>query len=350
MAKPVINMRSSANKVKGQGVGACYDEMVGLLKARLDNFIVKENYHGHSDIIHYHTVDPNFYVERKTKGKKIVAVGYVHFLPETVDESLNLPGPARWFFYKYVLKFYNSMDYLVTVNPVFVPKIRQSGIDKPQVLCIPNFVSEKNFYPMEESERIKIRKKYNIGEKDFVVMGAGQLQTRKGIFDFVKTAKLLPDVTFVWAGGFSFGKITDGYDEIKALTQNPPPNVKFIGLVPREEMNGLYNMSDLMFLPSFDELFPMAILEALSCKKPILLRDIELYKDILFEYYLKGTSPDSFAAQIRMIQDLGPTYQEFADKSWQCHNIYSETGVLKMWDEFYTSILEEKRSRDNNAI
>ena len=57
---------------------------------------------------------------------------------------------------------------------------------------------------------------------------------------------MLPDITFVWAGGFSFGKITDGYDELKEIYQNPPSNVHFIGIVQREEMNDIYNLADIL--------------------------------------------------------------------------------------------------------
>ena len=56
------------------------------------------------------------------------------------------------------------------------------------------------------------------------VLGAGQVQTRKGVLDFVNVAKQMPDVQFVWAGGFSFGRITDGYEELKKLQENPPEN------------------------------------------------------------------------------------------------------------------------------
>ena len=48
-------------------------------------------------------------------------------------------------------------------------------------------------------------------------MGAGQVQTRKGVMDFVEVAKKMPDVKFVWAGGFSFGAITDGHEELKKI-------------------------------------------------------------------------------------------------------------------------------------
>lgn len=58
---------------------------------------------------------------------------------------------------------------------------------------------------------------------------------------------------------------------------NPPKNVKFIGIIPRTEMNEIFNMADVLFMPSFSELFPMSILEAVNSSKPVLLRDLELY-------------------------------------------------------------------------
>lgn len=49
------------------------------------------------------------------------------------------------------------------------------------------------------------------------MIGIGQVQHRKGVLDFIEVAKKLPDVQFVWAGGFSFGKITSGYEELKKI-------------------------------------------------------------------------------------------------------------------------------------
>ncbi|WP_367301730.1 hypothetical protein [Listeria fleischmannii] len=60
-----------------------------------------------------------------------------------------------------------------------------------------------------------MRKKYQIPLDKFVVLGVGQVQHRKGVLDFIEVAKSLPDIQFVWAGGFSFGKITSGYEELK---------------------------------------------------------------------------------------------------------------------------------------
>ena len=61
-------------------------------------------------------------------------------------------------------------------------------------------------------------------------------------------------------------------------------------LLVRDEMNDIYNICDLMFLPSYNELFPMSILEALALKIPVLLRNLDLYHAILFDYYFATVS------------------------------------------------------------
>lgn len=341
-----LNMRSSANAVKSQGVGSCYDEQVALVKEGLEpRFAVSENKIGRFDLVHYHTVNLGYFLERLLSRRHTVGIGYVHFLPATLDESLNLPGPFRKLFYKYLLTFYNSMDYLVTVNPFFVQRIAEYGITRPKVTCIPNFVASKYFHPMNREETVPVRQRFGLAPDDFVVLGVGQLQTRKGIFDFVETAKRLPHVQFVWAGGFSFGKMSDGYDEIKALMKGLPDNVRFIGIVDRLDMPGIYNMADVMFLPSFDELFPMAILEALCCKKPVLVRDIPLYENVLHGCCVTGKTVEGFAAAIVELARDADTYAYWQDRAWECHQIYSEENALKQWESFYLGAYGELSAR-----
>ncbi len=331
-----IKMRSSSNLVKGQGVGSCFDEQLRLVSEGLsDNFSIEANTHTKADVVHYHTVNLNYYLEALMKNKCIATIGYVHFLPDTLDESLNIPKFFRKTFYNYLLAFYNEMDYLVTVNPCIIKKLYDYNINKPKILYIPNFVSDDDFFEKSEEEKLDLRKKYGIEPKKFVVLCAGQLQRRKGIFDFVKVAQNMPEVQFIWAGGFSFGKISDGYEEIKKILENPPDNMKFLGIIDRKEMVDVYNIADIFFLPSFDELFPMTILEAVSCKKPILLRDVELYENILFDYYLKAKDIDGFVKIISDIQNNHEMAALWKEKSWNCHKRYSKESILKMWENLY---------------
>lgn len=341
-----INMLSSADKVKGQGVSSAYLEQVDLVREGLkDTFDVKVNSLECCDIMHYHTIDLDHFLGIPFSKVSGVTVGYVHFLPETVDESLELPLIAKKSFYQYMISFYKSMDYLVTVNPYFIKKLAAYNINPDKVTYIPNFVSSDNFYQLTDEQKKEARKNLGIANDKFVVLGVGQVQSRKGVNDFIEVAQSMPDVQFIWAGGFSFGIITDGYKELKEVMDNPPDNVRFLGIVEREKMNSLYNIANVMFLPSYAELFPMTVLEAMNCKTPILLRDLDIYPEILFDFYLKGNSNYEFKELITKLKTDEMFYNGCSNKSWEGHKFYSKENVLKMWSDFYNRIYYDNKMK-----
>lgn len=342
--KKTINMVSQATSVKGQGVGSAYMEQVKLVKDGLsDKFEIYENKHMAADITHYHTFNPSYFLLKPWRCRKGTSVCYVHTLPETMDKSVKLPKWARKIFYAYIIKFYKIMEHLVVVNPYFIDALEKYGIPRDRVTYIPNFVDTDQFHPLSPEEKAEAREKFGLSKDKFTVMCAGQLQVRKGAFDFLKCAELMPDVQFVWAGGFSFGHLSDGYNELKKVVENPPGNVKFLGIVEREDMNKVYNACDVMFLPSYDELFPMTILEAMCVNVPILLRELPIYENILFDFYCSETSVDGFVSQLKRLRDDGEYYACAAENAKRGNAFYKKENVLKMWDDFYSSVLRKEK-------
>lgn len=336
-----VNMLSKADSVKGHGVLTAHDEQVSLVADCLsDNFQVYENLSFSCDINHFHTINIGYFLRLPFLKSSGITVGYVHFLPETVEKSLRLPFGIKELFYKYMIKFYNSMDYLVTVNPNFIDKLCSYGIKRDKITYIPNYVSKDRFFKLDRCDKNAIKERFGIEKDKFTVLSVGQLQKRKGVLEFIELAKSMPELSFVWAGGFSFGKMSDGYDDIKSAMENPPSNVKFIGLVDHSEMNLLYNMADVMFQPSFEELFPMTILEAMSCELPMLLRDLEEYKPILHGYYLKGNNTNEFRQQLKNLMQAD-FYDNACVISKTGSAFYSREKVAQMWKKFYLSAYNE---------
>lgn len=328
-------MFSTADKVKGQGVGSAYVELIAMLKKHFPNeFDIEINKFNRSNISHYHTINPSFYLSTfsKKRGRKI---GYVHFLPETLEGSLKIPTPFRQIFYKYVVAFYKRMDHIVVVNPMFIPKLEKYGIDKQKITYIPNFVSKKEFYPISKPQKKQLRDQYGYDENRFTVLGTGQVQTRKGVIDFGKLAKQNPDIQFIWAGGFSFGKMTDGYSELKKLVDNPPQNLSFPGIVDRKELVNYYNMADLFLLPSYNELFPMSVLEAFSCGIPVMLRNLSLYKKIIDGYYISANNEVEMDKKLKVLLNDPNLLKQYAKKSLKASDYYSEDHLAKIWHDFY---------------
>ena len=233
-----------------------------------------------------------------------------------------------------MFSFYDRMEHLVVVNPTFIEDLVAAGIPREKVTYIPNFVNKEKWHPLPlDPKFLNLRQDMGISEEQFVVVGAGQVQKRKGIDDFITLAEELPDITFIWAGGFSFGGITDGYERYKKklwiILQEEL--LIFPGIVEPERMKELYALADLFLLPSYNELFPMTILEAASCEAPIMLRDLDLYKVILEGNYRPTTDVEEMKQAIMEYREHPEALKELKEKAKAISREYSEEHLLEIW-------------------
>ena len=336
-----INMLTRADSVKGQGVLSATEEQINLVTEGLKDYQVVVNQLKTYNITHIHTINPDFLIKSVITRQNRPMIASVHFLPETLEKSISLPRPIKELFYKYVLQFYKQADYLVTVNPRFIEDLEHYGIPKERITYIPNFVSRDTFYKITDRSKVTLRESFGLDPDKFTVVSAGQLQMRKGVLEFIDLAKKMPDIQFVWAGDFAFKGISEGRKEIMEHMDELPSNVHFLGLVERERMNEFFNMGDVMLQLSFEELFPMTILESMNANIPLLLRDLREYRPILFYYYLKGNSQVQFQEVLRQLQQDEAFYQEACEKSKKGEQFYSKENVLQQWQAFYDKVAIE---------
>lgn len=324
----------------GQGVQSASEEDLNLLKemGKNDLSISINKRDKDADIIHVCDVRPKFYFKLKRNKTTVVMV---HFLPTTLDGSIRLNKLFFKVFKKYVLSFYKRGKELVTVNPDYVNRLIELGFDKNRITYIPNYVSKERFHPLNEEEKEKIRNELSIPLDKFVVLSCGQTQPRKGIYDFIELAKELPSIQFLWAGGFTFGKITDDYKKIKEIMDNPPSNVRFLGMVKRNELNKIYNISDVFLSQSYDELFPMTILESTCVNLPIVVRDLSLYDSILFDKVKRCKDNNEFKEALLEIKTNEAIKSDMINKSNELSNMYSKEKVYKLWLDFYQSLIKK---------
>ena len=335
-------MLSKAEVARGQGVASAYREQVSLIK-KISDFDVEINSRKSDfDIYHIHSVHTSY---RMRMNKKHLNVVYVHFIPSKNHESIKLPKLAEKIFDSYVNSYYRKADELVVVNPCFEKDLENLGIPSEKITYIPNYVSHEEFRILDEEEIDKIKDKYNVPKDKFVVLGCGQIQTRKGIDDFVNTAIQNPEMFFIWVGGFSFGRIMHGYRKYKKLFENLPQNMVHIPIIDRQYMNEVFNMCDVLFMPSYMELFPMTILEIANVHKPFLLRDLDLYKPILFSKYAKGNNVEEFSKELQKLKNDTTYYNEQVNNSIFVSDFYNEEVILKTWKEYYQRIYLKWKSK-----
>ena len=337
-------MLSKAESVKGQGVGSAYREQISLIQELNDTFAMEINGKGNDfDIFHIHSPNLRFKLRMSKKHLNIV---HVHFVPSKNDGSLRLPKLSNHIFNKYVERLYRKADELVVVNPCFVQDLEKLKIPRENITYIPNYVDKKNFYPLPEDRIESIKEEYGLPKDKFLVLGCGQIQTRKGFEDFVQVARENPDLEFIWAGGFSFGRLMHGYKKNKELLKELPQNMHHLGIIDRDKMNGIFNICDVLFMPSYMELFPMTILEICNIHKPFLVRNLELYRPILFSKYCVGNNIEEFGLELQKLKNDITYYNKQCENSKFISEFYNKDTLLKTWKEYYLRVFDKWNSKN----
>lgn len=329
----------SARKKGGGDQTAC-KMLYEALKKRNDvevyyNGSIKE---GPYDILHFHSLGDVFFRYAKQENKSKI-VFTAHVIPDTMLGSAILAERWKSIFSQYLLLFYNQADAVIAVSPLEIQKLKEMGV-KTEIVFIPNGI-DLSLFKKDETLRKKTREEFGIKENDIVLLSVGHIIKRKGFDTFVKAAQELPQYKFVWVGGIPFSFLSGGYSEIKKFLKNPPENLILPGPYPHEELNKFYNMADIFFFPSRQENFSIAVLEASAVGLPLLLRDLEEYKEPLTPYYLPWNEKNviSKIQELAKNIDLRKEYSEKALKIAEKYDIYKVTEATV---NLYKNLLELK--------
>ncbi|WP_299289470.1 glycosyltransferase [uncultured Mucilaginibacter sp.] len=141
-------------------------------------------------------------------------------------------------------------------------------------------------------------------------MGVGQLQSRKGVEDFLDIAEALPEATFVWVGGRPFGKLTEGIKRINTRIKEASPHIHFTGMLDLKYMPSVYAAADLLLFTSYQENCPLAPIEAAACGMPVVYRDIREYELLYEQPYLKAKNTPEFIELTKQLLNEPEFYQQ----------------------------------------
>ncbi len=275
--------------VRGTGIHTAFLDHVRLLKEESDVNVVI-NGQGKGDVFHSHTYFIYYFWKgRSYRGRRVFTA---HVIPDSVKGSF----PCWKFLYPFVKwglkKVYEYADVCIAISPMVEQAIRETGA-VTRIVRIGNPVYPE-IWKRTEEKRKEGRKKLGISENEFVVLGVGQIQKRKGVEDFLDVAQAVPEALFVWAGGRPFGPLTEGVIRINEKFRKAGPNVIKTGQLSLDDMPCIYSAADLMLFPSWQENCPLAPLEAAASGIPVIFRDIPEYRELYENTYLKAGSTQEF--------------------------------------------------------
>ena len=291
--------------IHGEGVSTSFATCVELLQ-QSDDIEISINDEKIGDVMHCHTYGPYYFWRgRKYKGKKIHTA---HVIPDSAKGTFPGYKLLMPFFNWYLKKVFSYSDVCIAISPMVEKAIRELS-PETTVVNISNPILLDTWRRTPELRK-KGRGILGLKEDDFCVMCVGQLENRKGCVDFVEIGKQIPNAQFRWVGGRPFGVYTDGYWNINQEMNTAPENIKFSGIFPLSEMPCLYAAGDLFIFPSYQENCPLAPLEAAASGMPVIFRNLDEYKMLYKNEYLKADNNEEFINAITTIQYDKSAYQE----------------------------------------
>lgn len=338
MKKLTINLVSESEfTVQGHGVHTAYLEMRHILEQQPNvNLLVNSEPKAGIDITHIHTVG-FFAMKRLLSSKSGRVFISAHIVPDSLVGSL--VGARLWVhIFKYYLRwFYNRADVVIAVSPYTEQELLKLGVKRP-IVVLPNSIDTKQ-YRNSDSEKKRCRDELGLDHDKFVVVGNGQVQPRKRFDTFIKVARRLPDVQFIWIGGIPFKAAGADYAKLHHLMKTAPSNVLITDVIPLNQAQLYMKAGDLMFMPSTQETFGLAIIEGAACGMPVIVRNIHDY-DATFGNLVIRCSEDKFADTIQRYMIDNNLYADGQRRSRQLANKYDSINIGKKLMQLYMGQLD----------
>ncbi len=291
-----------ADSFKGHGVHTAFVQTRdGLRRAGVD---VRVNSRKPSDILHIQTTGPKALVTLARNRSRCVVTA--HIVPESLVGSFRFARTWLPLASGYLKLFYGMAAEVIAVSPAVADELHQMGIKAP-IHVVPNAIDVAAFGPVP-GLRETVRARLGLSADDFVAVCVGQVQPRKGIDPFLRAARALPDVKFIWVGGMPFRVLTADHHRMLREMADAPPNCRFVGEVLNEETRDYYAAADCLFFPSRHETFGLAVVEAAAAGLPLLLRDLPAYGALFGDSYI-AADDDTFVEWLARLRDE-PTLRE----------------------------------------
>lgn len=239
------------------------------------------------DLVHCNAIGPgSVAVARLARRQGIPIVLHAHVTAEDFAESFRgstlASGPLK----RYLRRFYSSADLVLCPSEHTRSVLSDYPVSAP-TRSISNGVDREALRGFE-SVRGPYRERYGIDGP--VIFAVGNVFERKGLTTFCRLAEET-EHEFAWFGPYDTGPLASR--TVRRWTKRPPSNVTFTGWV--DDVRGAFAAGDIYCLPTKAENQGIAVLEAMACGKPVVLRDLPVFR----EYYDDGVDCllcDSFEA------------------------------------------------------
>jgi glycosyltransferase involved in cell wall biosynthesis len=292
---------------------------------------------------------------REARRRKIPVMGTNHFLPENLLPFFRkFPAGQHLFsipLWKMMLSVFNKLDVATTPSRTAAHILRDQKI-RVLVRAISNGVDTDRFRPDPQTDRLGIRRKYNLAPHLTLFLYIGRLDGEKRLDILLEAVALLPGNDFQLAIGGSGPCEHLLRRQVQALGLES--RVVFIGFVQPEDLPSLYNSADVFVMPSPEELQSIATLEAMACGKPILAANgralPELVESGINGYLFQPNHPEDAARRMKQLMDEREQWPAMGRAGVERSQHHSLKNTILHYEEQYRMTAEQIRVQDGAAV
>ena len=274
------------------------------------------------NILHSHGYKSNFYAWKALSGWNMPWIVTNH--GKRVGMKLKVYNWLNIFFMKKAAK-------IVAVSQVLADEMIKQGISSTKIVVIDNGVDLQRFTDLRENN--DLRKSFGLNGKNKIIGTVGSMTEEKGHMYLIEAARQViekcPECRFLFVGD-------DGQRQLlEEKTANLGLTGKVIFTGSRKDVPEILSMLDVFVLPSLKEGLPMALLEAMASKVPVIATSVgaipKVIEDGINGILIPSKNSDAIAKAINIMLADGNSAKEMALK-----------GFEKVRDQFSSEIMFKK--------
>lgn len=185
----------------------------------------------------------------------------IHFLPLQIQKYLSI-------------KKLKMADETLSLSDLSYQEALKLGSNPEHTCVVKNGVDEELFKPIPEPG---VREEFGIEAESNLLLYAGRLHEEKGVLDALRAYELSEEADYLLITGK--GPLRPKI--LKTINRRGLEGVILTGEQSYEDMPRFYSAADAFIFPSWFEIQPLACLEAMACRTPVIASDIQGVREMV---------------------------------------------------------------------
>lgn len=261
---------------------------------------------------HYNKATVLGYFASRITGIPLIETNHLFPPMPLSDKKLQLYAKIGAFFLRYAEK-------TVAVSNEIKGRLERRGVPGEKISVIKNGIDVEECEAAYLSKRTATRRELGIKEGDLIIGGVGRLTEQKGFEYLLEAAKEVLKTR----GNIIFVIVGDGEkrEELIRYTHELGIEKEFMFLGFRKDILSVLAAMDIFVMPSIHEGLPMAMLEAMAIKVPVIVTAVGEIPEVIVDgangILIKPRDVEALASKIAYLIDNDAIRNQIKENAFQ---------------------------------